>query len=130
MRALPLLALLISAAPAFAVGLSPMKNEGLTDGDAKGFWLTVSNPERQSRTILVTAFSMTEETGVSRVVIIPEHLLVGPERTQRVLVIARSLQPDERFAFRVCAETPPHPEETLHARVCSKLTAHRVRLAL
>ena len=36
MRRLPLLAMVLIAAPALAVGLGPLKKEGVTDGAAKG----------------------------------------------------------------------------------------------
>ena len=129
MRRLPLLAMALVAAPAFAVGLGPLKKEGVTDGAAKGFWLSVSNSERTARTILLTGKSIDAETVEDRVVIIPDRILIAPERTRRVLVMARSLNPNERFTFRVCAETPPDAKETVHARVCSKLTARRVAAA-
>lgn len=126
MHRLPLLAIALIATPAFAVGLGPLKKEGVTGGSAKGFWLTVSNERRQPQTIILSARSATAEALEERVVVIPDRLLVGPERTRRVLVMARSLQPDERYTFRVCAEAPPEPKETIHARVCSKLTARRI----
>jgi hypothetical protein len=45
----------------------------------------------------------------------------------RLLVIANDLAPGEMFKFRVCAERSTLPEGVaINARVCSKLSAHRV----
>jgi hypothetical protein len=130
MRRLPLLAMALIAGPALAVGLGPLKKEGVTDGSAKGFWLTVGNSDRRTQTFIITARAEADETVQDRVVVIPDRLMVAPERTRRLLVIARALKPNERYTFRVCAEAPPVPKETVHARVCSKLTARRVAAPL
>jgi hypothetical protein len=126
MKRLPLLAMVLIAGPALAVGLGPLKKEGVTDGAAKGFWLTVSNAERSPQTFILTARGEKDEIEPQRVVVIPDRMMVAPERTRRVLVIAQFLAPSERYTFRVCAEAPPVPKETIHARVCSKLTARRI----
>lgn len=124
-RVAPLLGLLV-AAPGLAVGLGPLTKEGITDSDRKGFYLTVINPYPKSETFTLTPLDATAETPAPRVSIFPARLAIGGGRTSKVLVVASGLTPRERYTFRVCAERPPLPTETLHARVCSKLTAGRV----
>ena len=117
------------AAPALAVGLGPMSKEGVTDSDRKGFYLTLINPYPQAETFMLTPLDLASETVAPRVIIIPARTMVGGGRNRKVLVIASDLSPGERYAFRVCAEMPPKPMETIHARVCSTLTARRIARA-
>ncbi len=124
-RLVPLLGLLI-AAPAVAVGLGPLVKEGITDSDRKGFYLTVINPYPQSETFTLTPLDAIAEAPAPRVTTFPSRLVIGGGRTSKILVIASGLAPRERYTFRICAERPPLPTETIHARVCSKLTARRV----
>ena len=124
-RLAPLLGLIV-AAPAVAVGLGPLAKEGITDSDRKGFYLTVINPYPQSETFTLTPLDATAETPAPRVTAIPSRMTIGGGRNRNVLVVASGLVPQERYTFRVCAERPPLPTETIHARVCSTLTARRV----
>ena len=125
-RRLALLLGLAVAAPAVAVGLGPLTKEGVTDSDRKGFYLTVTNPYPRSETFTLTPLDAIAEAPAPRVTAIPSRMTIGGGRTSKVLIIASGLVPRERYTFRVCAERPPLPTETLHARVCSKLTARRV----
>lgn len=117
---------LIAAAPALAVGLGPLAKEGITDSDRKGFYLTVINPYPRSESFILTPLDATVEAPAPRVTAIPSRMTIGGGRNRKVLVIASGLTPRERYTFRVCAERPPLPSETIHARVCSTLTARRV----
>ena len=121
-----LLLLGLVAAPALAVGLGPLAKEGVTDSGRKGFYLTLINPYPRAETFMLTPLDVGSETIAPRVVIIPARTIVGGGRNRKVLVIASDLSPGEKYAFRVCAEMPPKPMETIHARVCSTLTARRI----
>ncbi len=117
---------LMMAVPAMAVGLGPLSKEGMTDSDRKGFYLTLINPYPRSATFILTPLDADVEAPAPRVMAFPSRLILGGGRSSKVLIIASGLEPQERFTFRVCAEQPPLPKETIHARVCSKLTARRV----
>ena len=125
-RRLPPALGLFIAAPAVAVGLGPLAKEGVTDSDLKGFYLTVINPYPRSETFTLTPLDATVEAPAPRVTAIPSRMTIGGGRNRKVLVVASGLVPRERYTFRVCAERPPLPTETIHARVCSTLTARRV----
>lgn len=123
---LALLLAALGATPAAAVGLGPLSKEGVTDSDRKGFYLTVINPYPRAETFTLTPLDSATEAPAPRVTAFPDRLTIGGGRTSKILVVASGLAPRERYTFRVCAERPPMPTETIHARVCSKLTARRV----
>ena len=125
-RCITLIALLGVAGPAAAVGLGPLTKEGFTDGPAKAFYLTVINPYPRAERFNLSALQLNGEVAEARVTIFPSPVTVGGKGTRRVLVIARDLAPGETHTFRVCAERAPLPQETIHARVCSKLAARRL----
>lgn len=120
------LAAALLATPALAVGLGPLTKSGVTDGPRKGFYLTVINPYRVAQTFTLSALAPDADSGVDRVTILPAQVTVGGGGTRTVLIVADGLTPGETYFFRVCAEKPPVPTETVHARVCSKLSARRL----
>ncbi len=129
---LPLIipALALVAAPSGAVGLGPLTKEGSIAGPRKAFYLTVVNPEARSMTYVSNAIGFDDEQAVGRVAIFPASIQLGAYQNRQILVIASDLQPGETFRFRVCAERAQPPEgTTIHARVCSKLTARRLPVA-
>jgi P pilus assembly chaperone PapD len=116
------------AVPAAGVGLGPLSREGVTDGPAKGFYLTVSNPYAEPRNF--RAYPMAEDDAAEATATLPVdirparfRLAAGGQR--RILVIAQGLVPGETRRFRVCAELAQQ-EGMIHARVCSKLAARRL----
>jgi hypothetical protein len=117
---------LIAAAPAVAIGLGPLKKEGSTPSEAKAFYLTVINNGPTADVYRATAIGFADEVPQARVQIIPSVIPIGPNSTRRILVIARDLAPGETYAFRVCADSKPQPKESIHARVCSKLSTRRL----
>ena len=120
-------AALAVALPVSAVGLGPLSKEGLTDGPEKGFYLTLLNPEPEASDYSAQAIGYGDEAPVARVAVLPSLARLGANRSMRLLVIARDLVPGETFRFRVCAERVQPPTGVyVNARVCSKLTAHRV----
>lgn len=126
---LTLAAAVATVLPAGAVGLGPLAKEGFTDGPEKGFWLTLVNPYPQVLDFEAQAIGFDDETPATRVTIIPATARLGGGHDTRLLVVARDLQPGETYAFRVCAmRAQPPAGVTINARVCSKLTAHRLRL--
>lgn len=122
------LLLLALASPVLAVGLGPLLRSGITDGPGKAFFLDVSNSEPQVQNLVLTPLALDSELPAARVHVVPKSILLAPGGHRRVIVIARLLSPGESYSFRVCAERPVRPEETFHARVCSKLTARRIAL--
>lgn len=116
----------LAAGSAFAVGLGPLEKGGLTDGPGKAFYLTLINPYPRAERFTAEPLGLTDETRAPRVVVFPAQTIVAPNRSRQLLVIVRDLQPGETYMFRVCAQRPPLPQETVHARVCSKLTARRL----
>lgn len=116
---------LVSAA-AGAVGLGPLSKSGITDGAGKAFYLTLSNPYPTIERFHANGLMLDSELDPGRIIIFPSHVALGPQAHRQLLVIVRGLSPGERFTFRVCAARDPKPEETVYARVCSTLTAHRL----
>lgn len=114
------------AGTGFAVGLGPLSKSGITDGPQKAFYLTLINPYPQAERFTVDALETASEVKVERVLVFPNDVQVAGNHSRQLLVVVRDLQPGEQFDFRVCAQKPPAPEETVHARVCSTLMARRL----
>jgi P pilus assembly chaperone PapD len=123
-------AALIAAASfssAGAVGLGPLTNEGTTNSERKGFYLTLINPYPVQERFRLYSIEWESEKPAARVRIPISKTLLGPKAQRRILVIATGLVAGEEHRFRVCAErVEPPGEELVHARVCSKLIARRV----
>lgn len=125
-RLLAAIGLALVAAPAAAVGLGPLVAEGQTLSDRKGFYLTLINPYPSRAQFRLYGVGYDDEQPQARVVILGDKAALPAASQRRVLIIAEDLQPGETYRFRVCAERADASEGTLHARVCSKLTARRV----
>lgn len=121
-----MLASALSAAPASAVGLGPLSKSGITDSAGKAFYLTLSNPYDHPETFEAVPVANDSETRATRVIVFPPVSRIRAKGSRRLLVIVNSLDPGERYAFRVCAARPPKTEETVYARVCSRLVARRL----
>jgi hypothetical protein len=120
-----LVVLASGAAP--AVGLGPLWHKGVTASDRKGFYLTLINPYPTSERFRLRAIGWDDDLPQTRARL-PQQVAVLPGGAQRrVLVIAGGLAPGETLNFRVCAErAQPDQKDLIHARVCAKLTAHRL----
>lgn len=116
----------LAATSAAAVGLGPLRKSGITDGAGKIFYLTLINPYPQAERFTAQAHAALLEDPAPRVTIIPSSTTVAPGGRRQLLVVIRHLAPGETYAFRVCAQRPPRPEETVHARVCSNLSVRRL----
>ena len=128
-RSVGLLAALL-ASHALAVSLGPLEKSGTTDGPGKAFYLTLGNPEAKAARLRIEAFERDGKTVARRVSIFPPDTILGSGGTRKLLIVAQGLAPGETYTFRVCAYRPPEPKETILARVCSKLTAHRLPAGL
>ena len=118
--------LTLGGGSALAVGLGPLEKSGMTDGAGKAFYLTLINPYPHAERFTLEPHALLDEQPAPRVVIFPDDATVAAGGRRQVLVIVRRIEPGETYIFRVCAQRPPRPEETIHARVCSKLTARRL----
>lgn len=115
------------AAPAGAVGLGPLAVNGTIDGPREGFMLDLYNPYDMSMTFVAYAVGIENEQPQVRVSVLPADAELGPRHARKVLVIADDLQVGEIYRFRVCAQRKAPPEGIqVNARVCSKITAHRI----
>jgi hypothetical protein len=124
-----LAALFAVAVPVGAVGLGPLHDEGVIDGPRKGFNLTLYNPYQEAATFHAYAVGAedSDETPQLRVAILPADATLGALQMRRILVIAEDLQPGETYRFRLCAERANQVAGvSIHARVCSKLSARRI----
>jgi hypothetical protein len=121
------LVLALASAPAAAVGLGPLKNQGVTASDRKGFYLTLINPYPAQQRFRLYSVEWDSEAPVPRVRIPLANTALGAKSQRRILIIDTGLAPGETHRFRVCAErVEPAGEAMIHARVCSKLTARRL----
>jgi hypothetical protein len=120
------LILLLAAGPAAAVGLGPLQRSGVTDGPGKAFYLMLHNPYRQAEEFQIDPLGADTGESAARVRVVPSRLQLAGGSARRILVIVKPLSPGETYIFRVCAQRVPTPEETIHARVCSKLSARRL----
>ena len=119
-------ALIGSVVPAHAVGLGPLSKEGITDGHGKAFYLSLINPYKEPRVFRAYAVAFDSDRPVSNVQIVPDRVILASHRTRKLTVIMTGLQPGEQRTIRVCAELEKQ-EGAIHARVCSKLSASRLR---
>lgn len=117
----------IAVSSAGAVGLGPLRLEGVTRTDRKGFYLTLINPYRVQERFRVYSIETDSENAVPRVLIPISTLLLGGQAQRRILVVDSGLRRGEVHQFRVCAERVQSPgKDLVHARVCSKVTARRL----
>ena len=126
MRWLVAFAPLAIATTAAAVGLGPLEKSGVTDGPGKAFYLTLTNPYPKAERFTAQPLALFNEEQAARVIVFPSDIIVAPGGRRQLLIIVRHLAPGESYAFRVCAQRPPRPEESVYARVCSKLVARRL----
>lgn len=119
------------AAPALAVGLSPLRKEGPTVGPAKAFYLTVINPYPEPRAFRAYVDGSAGQAGAGDadsardVLILPANLAIKAGGQRRITVIVRALEPGETRETRICAQLAKQ-EGMINARVCSTLVARRL----
>lgn len=125
-RLLPALVALTLAGPAVAVGLGPLSKQGVTDGPAKGFYLTLINPYAERAQFAVYAIGPNDDVIQRRVEVPVGPIALRAKTTRKFMIVAGELTPGETYAFRVCAERVTQEEAPIHARVCSRITARRL----
>jgi hypothetical protein len=119
--------LLVLGTSAGAVGLGPLVKDGVIDGPRQAFLLTLFNPYEQPTVFVAFPIGGDDEDAQSRVTVFPAEARLASRSTRQIMVIADGLQVGETYAFRVCAQRKSPPEGiAINARVCSKLSAHRV----
>lgn len=128
-RALLLAMMMAFSAPAIAVGMSPLSKDGITHAHAKAFYLKVINPYRDARDFRVYAIDEDGNEKTANVEIVPNRLLLGGNRSRKLIVLIKGLRPGEKRTVRVCAELNQQ-EGVINARVCSKLSASRPDLTM
>jgi hypothetical protein len=117
----------LATTSASAVGLGPLTLQGIIDGPREGFSLELYNPYADATQFVLYPVGIDDEAAQDRVTILPAEVALGGQRDRRILVIASDLAIGETYKFRVCAQRKTPPEGVMiNARVCSKLTAHRV----
>lgn len=121
-----LFALMAASGAIGGVGLGPLDKSGLTPSSAKAFYVTITNPAIRAASFQLASLNIDDDFRPSRVIVFPERLILAPQKSRRILVIARDLAPGESYSFRVCAEPAGDQQEIIHARVCSKLHARRL----
>jgi hypothetical protein len=115
------------AGPVGAVGLGPLRLDGIIDGPREGFALTLFNPYTEMVDFVIYPRGVDDEAAQPRVAVFPSEAALGGGRSRSVLVIADDLAPGETYQFRVCAQRKTLPQGIeINARVCSKITAHRI----
>jgi hypothetical protein len=115
------------ATPVAVVGLGPLRHEGVTASERKGFYLTLTNPYQDSQRFRLEAIGWDDEADQPRILLPVSTPRLGGGRQRRMLVVATGLKPGETLSFRVCAERDdPQAKELIHARVCAKLVARRL----
>ncbi len=118
------LAVLALAAPALAVTFGPLQKSGSTSSERKGFYLNLSNP--YERAFEFRVFVPPEQSEIAeRIRILPDKTWLNGGAKRRILVVAGGLAPGETLDFTICAERVQIEKETIHARVCSSLSASR-----
>lgn len=117
------LAAVCCAAPALAVGMTPLHKEGLTGSSKKAFYLTVMNPYKSTREY--RAYVSGEPADAVGITILPERMVIKSGGQRRVMVIINDLEPGQSRETHVCAELAKN-EGMINARVCSTLLARRV----
>jgi hypothetical protein len=117
---------LACATPALAVGLGPLTKRGVTDGPDKAFYLTIYNPYADRANFTVYAIGADDEQTPARVRVPAGPLPLKSQGVRKFIIVAGGLAPGETYAFRVCAERLLPQEAMIHARVCSRLIAHRL----
>jgi hypothetical protein len=119
-------AMMALASPALAVGLGPLTKRGVTDGPDKAFYLTVYNPYAERADFTVYAVGSDNEETPVRVRVPARAIPLKPGGARKFTIVAGELAPGETYAFRICAERLLPQEAMIHARVCSRITAHRL----
>jgi hypothetical protein len=121
-RLLPaLLALVVLAGPAAAQSLSPMRNEGETPSQIKGFKLYVGNPYRTQMTFEVLPTDPKFRVPAADAAVNFPEITMAPGITRQVIVTFRIDPRIKERTIGVCVQ-PKSIAGTVIPRVCGTYT--------
>lgn len=109
------------SAPAHAQSLSPMRKEGTTPTEIKGFRLTVGNPYTQRMSFQLIAMDPLFEHEVSGVSISPDELILAPGTSRNVILAFRIPAPNRERTIGLCV-IPTNITGPIQPRVCGTYT--------
>jgi hypothetical protein len=111
----------------FTANRSTVVKQGIVDESSEAFYLTLYNPYNEYTDFVAYPVGINDENPQVRVTVYPDEAMVGAQRSRQLIVIANGLMAGEVYQFRVCAQRKTPPEGIMiNARVCSKISAHRV----
>ncbi|QPH53138.1 hypothetical protein [Pontivivens ytuae] len=119
-----LLAGILQAGAAAALGLQPMRAEGATPGGAKAFYINVLNPFDYAVQYELTLLEPDLQTPAGRAAISRSLLTVPPGRSQRVVLTFDIDEASDERTVRLCAFDPSNVGDVL-VRVCGTYTGYR-----
>ena len=105
------------AASAGAQSLSPMRKDGTTPTDIKGFRLTVGNPYDQRMTFVMTPMEPGFEIVAGEASVTPALLTLAPGESRQVILAFRIPEPEGERTIGLCI-TPRDIEGPILPRVC------------
>lgn len=129
LRSLIVAALLILAAATAAAGqsLSPMRNDGETPSDIKGFKLYIGNPYKSRMVFEVIPMDPKFEVAALDAAVNFPEITMAPGTTRQVIVTFRIDPRIKERTIGVCVQ-PKQIEGTVKPRVCGTYTG-RLRRA-
>lgn len=111
------LTLLLGGGTAFAQSLSPMRNEGTTPSNIKGFRLLVGNPYKTKMTFLVIPMDPKFTTLAADAEVNFPEITMAPGMKRQVIVTFKIDPALKERTIGVCVQ-PKSLESTILPRVC------------
>lgn len=123
--ALALGAILLLIVPAASQSLSPMKKDGLTPSDIKGFKLTAGNPYEERMTFVAVPMDPSFSNEVGGAVVKPSEFRLDPGASRPLRLQFKIDTPNQERTVAVCIY-PKDLAGPLLPRVCGTYTGRRV----
>ena len=120
-----LLAVLLATGSTAAQSLSPMRAEGNTPSDAKGFRLTVGNPYATRMIFLIIPMTPDFSQPVADAVVNAPELRLAPGASRPVIVTFKIDPPLKERTIGVCVQ-PKDLDGPILPRVCGTYTGRRL----
>ncbi|MEM7498602.1 MAG: hypothetical protein AAF371_11495 [Pseudomonadota bacterium] len=118
------LAVMALAEAAAAQGLSPMRKDGNTPSDRKGFYLHVHNPYDRVMTFDLRPMELDLETEALSAEARPSRIRIGPKRRRRVVFVFDIPEMAVERKVALCV-MPADVRGSILARVCGTYTGRR-----
>jgi hypothetical protein len=118
--------LLAATGTASAQSLSPMRNDGETPSDIKGFKLAIGNPYRTRMVFEVIPMDPKFEVRAADAAVNFSELVMAPGTTRQVIVTFRIDPHIKERTIGVCVQ-PKQIEGTVKPRVCGTYTGRLQR---